>query len=246
VAKEVEILNQLSIRQKVKTVFLSSLGGGLEFYDFVIFAIFAKSISDCFFPASSEMAGLIKSYGVFAIGYLIRPFGGLLFSHFGDRYGRKKSFSFSISLMAISTLLMSMLPSYEQWGLWATFIFILFRLLQGISIGGEIPGAITFVSEHVPEKKGAACAIVLLFLNIGILIANGIHYGLSHLLSISDFNLYGWRIAFFAGGLLAFISLYMRRSLLETQSFLMEKKRHRMPSKVVFRSHRKNFIKVLR
>ena len=214
-AKEVK-----SFPLKFKTVVLSALGGGLECYDFIIFAIFAKNIGDTFFPASSTVATLIQSYLVFAIGYLARPLGGVIFSHFGDLYGRKKSFSVSISMMGISTLLMSFLPGFDKWGLLATVVFILLRIFQGLSIGGEIPGALVFVSEHFPLKKGAACAIILLFLNCGLLLGDLIHVLLTRFLPENLFNAYGWRIAFFIGGFSALISFYIRRSLEETHSFL--------------------------
>ena len=234
-----------NLRSKLKTVLLSSLGGGLEFYDFIIFAIFAKSIGENFFPASSSIANLIHSYGVFAIGYLIRPLGGLLFSHFGDKFGRKQSFSLSISLMAVSTLLMSLIPNYEQWGLAATFTFIFLRLLQGISIGAEIPGAITFVSEHVPKQKGAACGVILLCLNGGLLLGDLVHVLLSSFLDPSLFHYYAWRIAFFIGGFFALISFYMRQSLSETDGFLANKRKHRVPFLVLMKHHKISIVKAI-
>ncbi len=226
------------LKAKLKTVFLSSLGGGLELYDFIIFAIFAKTIGETFFPASSDIASLVKSYAVFAIGYLIRPVGGILFSHFGDKYGRKLTFAFSISLMGLSTLLMSLIPGFESWGLWATFTFVFLRLLQGISIGGEIPGAITFVSEHVSEQKGAACAVIIAFLNTGILLGDVVYAVLQKIMSSEIFYIYGWRVAFLLGGLLAFLSFYMRRTLEETDSFLKKEESFRLPIKEVLNKHK--------
>lgn len=227
----------LSNREKFRTIFLSSLGGGLEFYDFVIFAIFAAILGKNFFPAYSPIARLIGTYAVFAIGYLIRPIGGVLFSHFGDKYGRKKSFSVSISVMAISTLLMSLVPSYEQGGLFCTIFFVFLRLLQGISIGGEIPGAITFLSEHIRERPGAACGIIIWFLNLGILMADGMYALLHMLFNDHQMYLFGWRIAFLFGGMLAVVSFYLRQNLKETPQFLENNVHHQVPFIAVLKQY---------
>lgn len=238
-------MSSQALREKLRIILLSSLGGGLEFYDFVIFAIFAKSIGENFFPASSALATQINSYAVFAVGYLIRPVGGVIFSHFGDKYGRKNSFAFSISLMAGATLCMSVLPNYNQLGIFATLLFVLLRLLQGLSIGGEIPGALTFVSEHMPLNKGMACAGVLVFLNAGILVGDLVNLFLHWLMPVDLFIYYGWRIAFMLGGMLAIISFYMRRQLSETQGFLELNNKHPLPILALFQSHAMQVIKAI-
>lgn len=219
----------LSRRDKIQTVFLSSLGGGLEFYDFVVFAVFASIIGHNFFPVDSPSARLVGAYAVFAIGYLARPIGGLIFSHFGDKYGRKKSFSLSISLMAFTTLLMAFVPSYEQGGLFCTLLFVVLRIIQGMSIGGEIPGAITFVSEHIRERPGGACAVIFLFLKFGVLVAHGMYVMLHMLLDDDALMRYGWRIAFLLGGGLAIVSYYLRKNLVETSQFLSHAHYHDVP-----------------
>lgn len=227
----------LTRSEKFRTIFLSSLGGGLEFYDFVIFAIFAAILGKNFFPVYSPIARLIGTYAVFAIGYLVRPLGGILFSHFGDKYGRKKSFSVSISVMAISTLLMSMVPSYAQGGITCTIVFVFLRLLQGISIGGEIPGAITFLSEHIKERPGAACGIIVWFLNIGILLADGMYALLHIFFDDGQMTQFGWRIAFLFGGMLAIVSFYLRQNLKETPQFLEKEIHHKVPFVAVLKNY---------
>ena len=164
---------------------------------------------------------MLGAFVAFAVGYLARPFGGLLFSHFGDKYTRKKVFVLSISLMAASTLLIGILPGYAQIGITASILFILFRLLQGIAVGGEIPGAITFVCEHIPKHPGLVCGTIFLFINFGILLADVMHT----LLSPIDPHM-AWRIAFILGGLLAIISYFLRKKLEESALFLKENKRH--------------------
>ena len=152
-----------------KTILLSSLGGGLEYYDFVIFIVFAQYIGKNFSFSEPENAvtQVFFSLSLFAIGYLARPIGGILFSHLGDKFGRKKAFSLSISIMALSTLFMGLLPSYQSIGLAATIIFTVLRIIQGLSLGGELPGAITFLKEHCYERPGLACGILFFCVNTG-------------------------------------------------------------------------------
>lgn len=226
-------------RQQWKVIFLSSLGGALEFYDFVIFAVFAISIGHAFFPLKNDLMSLMSAFLTFAAGYLARPIGGILFGHFGDKYGRKKVFILSISLMATAILLMGILPGYHQWGIIASIIFIGLRLLQGIAIGGEIPGAITFVKEHVAHYPGLACGIIFSFLNVGIFLAD-IVYGL---LSTNFSATFAWRIAFIIGGLLAVLSYFLRKKLHESPEFIANQKNiNKIPLSNLIRYHYKNLI----
>lgn len=224
-------------RAQLKLVVLSSLGGLLEIYDFVIFAVFSATIGQAFFPSHSETASLLGVYAVFAVGYFIRPVGGVLFSHFGDKYGRKNTFALSISMMATATLLMSLVPNYNSIGLSATLIFLCLRLLQGLAISGEIPGAITYVSEHVKERPGLACGLIICFLNMGILVADLVYTILGHLLTNAQFTHYAWRIAFFLGGVFAFFSFHLRKNLHETPLFKAQEKTLSIPIKVLMQSH---------
>lgn len=134
---------QLSSRATVRMVVLTSLGGALEFYDFVFYGIFAAYIAPAFFPAHDELASLMSTFAVFAGGYLIRPLGGIAFSHFGDRLGRRGTFLMSLLGISLATIGMALCPSHQAWGGWATAAFVLLRLLQGFCLGGELPGAIT-------------------------------------------------------------------------------------------------------
>lgn len=160
-------------------------------------------------------------YAVFAIGYLIRPLGGLIFSHFGDKYGRKKTFIFSVLLMAVPTVLIGFLPTYQQVGIVSSFFLIFLRLLQGLSIGGEIPGALTFTCEHVnPRSRALACGIIFSFLNLGIFLGAVISLILTNQLSSAQLLSFGWRIPFVFGGLLGVFSFYIRKQLAESPLFL--------------------------
>ncbi|MGQ4006451.1 MFS transporter [Francisellaceae bacterium CB300] len=221
-------------KSDIKIILLSSFGGMLEFYDFVIFAIFASTIGEIFFPHSSSLLSILYGFSSFAIGYLARPIGGVLFGHLGDTYGRKLVFSSTIFIMGVSTICMGILPGYENIGLSATFLFIILRLLQGMAIGGELAGAITFVSEHIPKSKKLAIGILYGFVNMGILLASFVYYLTSGLT-------YGWRVAAILGGVAAFISYLIRKSLLETPEYQKCTKVH-YPIIKVFRSYILKFI----
>jgi MFS family permease len=202
-----------------KAIFYSSIGGVLEFYDFIIFAIFAPAISATFFPSHSQAAGLLLTFSIFAAGYLTRPIGGVIFGHFGDKYGRKKTFTFSIIMMALSTFCIALVPPYSKIGVLAPILLTLLRLAQGASIGGEIPAAITFISETAVKIKTLACALVFLGLVCGIIIGELVSHGLTTLLPPPVMLDYGWRIAFILGGVFGLWGFYLRRKLVETPLF---------------------------
>ncbi len=129
-------------RSDYKTLSLSALGGALEFYDFIIFVFFAAVVGKLFFPVDMpDWLRMMQTFGIFAAGYLARPLGGIIMAHFGDLLGRKKMFTLSIFMMAVPTLIMGLLPTYAQIGMWAPILLLLMRVIQGAAIGGEFPGA---------------------------------------------------------------------------------------------------------
>ncbi|MCF6775844.1 MFS transporter [Thiotrichales bacterium 19X7-9] len=227
-----------------KVVFLSGIGGMLEFYDFVIFAIFAHQLGIVFFPTDSTSLSTVYAFAIFAAGYLARPLGGIIFGHFGDRYGRKKTFAISISLMAISTLLMGLIPGYHLWGVTAVLLFLLLRIIQGLAVGGEIPGAITFVYEHVRKSARVGIGILFFFINCGILLASVVYALIYHLLPLEVANEYGWRIAFIFGSLLAIVGYYLRKRLDETPEFVQFESRLR-PTVPIIELFKKHSLSVL-
>lgn len=219
-----------------KLLILSSLGGVLEFYDFIIFALFATYISSAFFPSTNELAGLLITFATFAIGYLVRPLGGVIFGHFGDRVGRKSTFTISILMMAISTLLIGLIPTYTMIGMSAPILIISLRIIQGLSIGGEIPGAITYVSEAFTQHKGLACGIIFCALTLGIVLGSAVHALIVTLLSDQQMQSFGWRIPFILGGVFGLISYLFRRELKESKEFLnIEKSIEKFPIVTVFK-----------
>ncbi len=198
-----------------RVVALASLGGSLEYYDFIIYGIFAQYIAKQFFPTTDPHVSLMLSFSVLALGFLARPIGGIVLSWIGDRYGRRPVFLGSLFATTTATILIGLLPSYESWGLAAPLLLIALRLIQGICLGGELPGALTYAVEAAPERAGFACGIIILCVNAGVLVATLVNLGIQHVFPPADIAAYGWRIAFLIGGLIGCVSYLLRRTLEE-------------------------------
>ncbi|EFM56588.1 MFS transporter [Brucella inopinata] len=230
-------------RQDFRTLGLSALGGALEFYDFIIFVFFASVIGHLFFPPDMpDWLVLIQTFGIFAAGYLVRPVGGIVLAHFGDKFGRKRVFAFSVFLMSISTLAMAALPTYATLGVGAPILLIVFRMLQGAAIGGEVPGAWTFVAEHVPANRvGMACGFLCSGLTLGIMIGSLIATAINWIFTPEELSAYAWRIPFFIGGIFGLLAVYLRRWLAETPIFTEMKNsrllKDKLPLGTVLRNH---------
>lgn len=231
-----------------RTLGLSALGGALEFYDFIIFVFFATVIGHLFFPPDMpDWLVLIQTFGIFAAGYLVRPLGGIVLAHYGDRYGRKRVFAFSILLMALSTLGMALMPTYATIGVAAPILLVILRMLQGAAIGGEVPGAWTFVAEHVPFRRvGVACGFLTSGLSFGIMLGSLIATAINSIFSPEDVAAYAWRIPFLIGGVFGLLAVYLRRWLEETPIFSEMKKLKSLasdlPLKAVLRDHPRGVI----
>ena len=234
-------------KEDIKTLGLSSLGGTLEFYDFIIFAIFTPYFTHHFFPAElDESIKLINTYGTFAAGYLARPIGGFVMAHFGDKFGRKNMFLLSIVLMVVPTFIFAIMPTYEHIGYFAIAILLIIRLLQGIAIGGELPGAWVFVYEHSPNYSRS------LFLGIltcgvcgGILLGTTAALVLQLNYTEQEIKDYAYRIPFLLGGIFGIISVYLRRFLSETPTFKKLKESNALsnfPLKAVVKEHKKDIV----
>src|SRR6202790_2466356 len=227
-----------------RTLCLATLGGLLEFYDFIIFVFFANTIGQLFFPPNiPEWLRQFQTFGIFAAGYLARPLGGIVMAHVGDLRGRKQMFTLSIFLMALPTLGIGLLPTYAQLGIWAPVLLLLLRILQGVAVGGEVPGAWVFVSEHVdPSQVGVACGILTAGLTGGILLGSLVATTLSTGMTHDQLATYGWRIPFLLGGAFGLLSMYLRRLLAETPVFLELKARRAIasetPLKTIVRDYR--------
>lgn len=232
-------------RRDIRTLILAALGGALEFYDFVVFVFFAIPLSHLFFPRdTAPWLAQLQVYGIFAAGYLARPLGGIVMAHFGDRSGRKRMFTLSVLLMAIPTLAIGLLPVYAQVGMLAPLLLLLMRIVQGIAVGGEVPGAWVFVAEHVPPNRvGFACGSLTAGLTAGILVGSLVASTLNHRLAPAELLAWGWRVPFLLGGVFGLVAVWLRRWLSETPVFVAMRERKQLsrtlPLRVVLKEHRR-------
>lgn len=221
-----------------RIVLLASLGGTLEFYDFVVFGIFARDIAAAIFPSTSPLASLMASFAAFAAGYLVRPIGGLVLSHYGDRFGRRRIFLGSLFVMSAATLGMGLVPSYAQWGPAASALMVALRLIQGFCLGGELPGALTYVVETAPRIAPFVCSVVFACVTMGVAAATGVSLSVRTLLDPGTVAASGWRIAFVLGGLGGILSFVLRRSLEESPEFVrMKSLAARQPFRELLKTH---------
>jgi predicted MFS family arabinose efflux permease len=203
------------------TVGLSLLSSVLEYFDYIIYIYFVVVLSRLFFPSTiPPWLSQLQTLSIFAAGYVARPFGGIVFSHFGDRFGRKTTFMFTVSLMAFSSVGITILPTYASIGIAAPLMLLILRVMQGIAIGGEVPGSWTFVAEHVPRKRlGLAAGLMMSGIVGGIFLGSLAALVVNSRFSPADVLAYAWRLPFLAGGLAGLVSVYLRRYLIETPIF---------------------------
>ncbi|GAA5101495.1 MFS transporter [Wohlfahrtiimonas larvae] len=210
-------------KEDYKTLGLSSLGGTLEFYDFVIYALYIEMVVKALFlPANLQgtVWGDIYAWGGFAAGYIARPIGGIIMAHFGDILGRKKMFTLSVAMMALPTFVIGIMPTYETIGLLAPILLIVMRMFQGAAIGGEMPGAWVFIAEHTPKNRyGLGIGVLTSGITGGILLGFLVSILIDLTFTREEILNYAWRIPFIAGGLFGVISVYLRRYLSETPIF---------------------------
>jgi MFS family permease len=230
-------------RSDARTLVLAALGGALEYYDFIIFVFFTSVIGELFFPPETpDWLRQAQTFGLFAAGYLARPLGGIVMAHFGDRSGRKRMFTLSVFLMAIPTLLIGFLPTYATIGYAAPLALLALRILQGAAVGGEIPGAWTFVSEHVPARRtGFACGTLTSGLTVGILLGSLIATFVNRTWNAEEVQAFAWRIPFLVGGVFGFLAVFLRGLLVETPVFEEMRRRRALveglPLRVVLAGH---------
>lgn len=232
---EVESLKLNS--QERKIVRLAALGGMLEFYDFVIYGIFSVYFAEQFFPSGNHLISVVKSYAVFVLGYIVRPIGGVIFSHMGDEHGRKHVLIITIVLMGASSLGIGILPTYAQIGVAAPLLLLFLRLLQGFALGGELPSTYVYISESMPKKRGGAFGLTMLGVNSGLLVGMFSNQLLHFIFTQEEISAYGWRFPFIFGGLLCIISYQIRKTLQETSAFQKIQDKPAFPFFYLLRHH---------
>lgn len=199
---------------KMRSLIAGFSGNILEWYDFTVYGFFATVIGAQFFPDEDKVVQLISAFGIFAAGYLMRPIGGVIFGHIGDRQGRKKALLISILMMAIPTTLIGFLPTYETIGWYSALLLVLLRLLQGLSVGGEFTGSISFLVEKAPQnKRGFFGSWSTFGVFGGMLLGSGLASLITSILSTTQLHDYGWRIPFLFGAVIGIVGLYLRKGM---------------------------------
>ena len=203
-----------------RVIWASSLGTLFEWYDFYLYGALAIFFGSKFFPPGNETAQLLASLATFGAGFGVRPLGALVFGRLGDLIGRKHTFLVTMATMGISTTLVGFLPTYEQWGLAATIILVLLRLLQGLALGGEYGGAATYVAEHVPDnRRGYYTSYIQTTATLGFFLSMIVIGTTRYLAGEEGFKAYGWRIPFLLSFVLLAVSLFIRIKMQESPLF---------------------------
>ena len=203
-----------------RVVIAAAAGNVIEWYDFYIFGSLATILSVQFFEKSNPVAALLSTVALFSVGFLIRPLGAFIFGRIGDRVGRKYTFLLTLGGMGISTALIGVVPSYAAIGVTAAIVLFCLRMIQGLCLGGEYGGAITYVAEHVSdEKRGYYTGWLQTSPTLGIVVSLAVIVGTRELLGAEAFNAWGWRIPFLMSLLMVAIAIYIRMRLQETPIF---------------------------
>lgn len=224
-----------------KNILGAIFGNTLEWYDFVLYGSLAPFISQHFFPLKNHLTSLMLTFAVFAVGFLFRPIGGIIFSHFGDTRSRSKTLVVSIILMCIPTILIGLIPSYHTIGILCPILIIIVRLLQGLSVGGGYVGSMSYLTEVAPEgKRGFYSSLVQLGLFSGILIGPIIIKIIMAFTTTDQFSQWGWRIPFLCSFILGVIAYFLCRDLTETEVFTksLKKQRPKVPLKACFKEYK--------
>jgi len=230
-----------------KILIAGMIGNVLEWYDFVVYGFLAGIIGKLFFPSGDPTVELLKSFAVFAVGFLARPIGSVVFGFIGDKFGRKKSLMISILMMAFSTTAIGLLPTYEMIGVLAPILLVVLKILQGLSVGGEYTTSVSFVVEHAPRnRRGFFGSIAILGAVVGILLGSASGAFITKVLPEPALYSWGWRVLFFTGIILGFLGYYVRRNIDETPKFkelAQEKKIEKSPVITLLKEYYKEFAK---
>jgi metabolite-proton symporter len=236
-----------SIRQVVAASFI---GTTIEWYDFFLYGSAAALIfGQLFFPYADPLVGTLASFGIYGVGFVVRPVGGIIFGHYGDRIGRKTMLVISLMMMGISTFFIGLLPTADTIGIWAPVLLVVLRTFQGLGVGGEWGGAVLLAVEHSPEgRRGFYGSWAQMGVPAGLLLSNGVLFPLASLLPQEEFFAWGWRVPFLASIVLVGVGLFIRLRILETPVFRRVQETHteaQMPIVDVVRYYPKNILLAL-
>ncbi|MDX2599368.1 MFS transporter [Streptomyces caniscabiei] len=217
----------------------SLAGTAIEFYDFFVYGTAAALVlGPLFFPTFSPLAGTLAAFATFGVGFVARPLGSVLFGHIGDRHGRRPVLVASLLLTGGATVAVGCVPTFDSIGVTAPFLLLVLRFLQGLGLGGEWGGAVLLTAEHAPaDRRGLWSSFPQVGPAVGFLLANGVMLALSATLTEAQFAAWGWRVPFWAAGVLALAGLWLRSSLTESPRFLEIAEPARVPLAEVVRDH---------
>lgn len=231
---------------RIKAIVGASSGNLVEWFDFYVYSFFSLYFAHIFFPEGDTTSQLLKTAGIFAAGFLMRPIGGWLFGYVADRYGRKNSMLISVCLMCFGSLVIACLPSYSSIGVMAPALLLLARMLQGLSVGGEYGTSATYMSEvAVAGRKGFYASFQYVTLIGGQLLAVLTVVILQQILSDAELRAWGWRIPFFLGAVLAVIAVWLRRSLHETSDTTVREHKDAGSLSGLLKNHWRPFLMVI-
>ncbi|WP_273717812.1 MULTISPECIES: MFS family transporter [Bartonella] len=240
-------LDPYDTRKRIFAIISSASGNLVEWYDFYAYSFASVYFASQFFPEDEDIVTqLLKTAGIFFIGFLMRPIGAWLFGFIADRYGRKRSMLISVFMMCGGSFLIAILPTYKTLGITAAFLLLLVRMFQGLSVGGEYGTAATYMSEVAPKNRRGLFASFQYATTIsGQLLASFIIFILAIYLNEDQLKAWGWRIPFAIGGFGAIVSIYLRSLLHETTTIKSRSEQHAGSLKELFRNHKKAFFLVV-
>ena len=229
-----------------RVLLASLIGSSIEWFDYFLYGTVAALVfNQVFFVTEDPSVGLLLAYASFALAFFIRPFGGIIFSHIGDRIGRKKTLVITLSLMGVATFGMGLLPTYQAIGIWAPILLITLRLIQGLGIGGEWGGALLLAVEYAPkEKRGLYGSVPQMGITIGMLLGT-IALSIMTLLPEDSFMTWGWRVPFILSALLVVFGLWIRKGIDETPSFKAVQEKGDIPKVPLFHTLKYHWREVL-
>ena len=202
-----------------RVIAAGAIGNVLEWYDFAVYGYFAAAIGRAFFPQEDKVAQVLAAFGIFAVGFLMRPVGGALIGYIGDRFGRRAALAFSVAAMAVPTFLVGVLPGYQTLGVVAPILLTLLRMIQGLSVGGEYTTSIVFMVEHArPEQRGLIGAMAACGAVGGILAGSATGAVLAAAMPVEMLEAWGWRIPFLIGLVVGLAGFALRRGIQEEAS----------------------------
>jgi MHS family proline/betaine transporter-like MFS transporter len=210
---------QVGESRRWRAVVAASIGNALEWFDFIVYGFFAVTMAKLFFPTGNETISLLLALGTFGVTFFMRPLGAIILGSYADRYGRKSTFTLTITLMMVGTAIIVVAPTYSSIGLLAPFLIVVARMIQGFSAGGEFGSATAFLAEQNPERRGFYASWQFASQGLTTILATAFGATLASTLTVEQMDSWGWRIPFAFGLLIGPVAYYIRRHLEETMEF---------------------------